>query len=440
MRVDGVDISHHQDGTINYAAAKTAGVRWMYHKATEGDQFIDANYNRRRDEAKKAGLPFGAYHFARPEIGDAATEARRFLSIAKPVPGDLRPALDLETTEGLAFDQLRTWAATWVRVVTEATGVKPIVYTPYGLGDAVKGCLIWRPRYNDDNRPPELAWDIWQFSNGVLGKPDLVAGFGHVDLNTMRPGLTLADLLIPREAPPVRRVPLDVLTLNRGDHATYDALRKAIDGHALAALQEMHDQQKTLDRLENGGFGVWRGNREDSESNPVVWDPDLFTVRHMLSFPLLPAGRRAGKHNMAKTLNVVVGLHRASRRRVAFGSCHNIQTQFLPGRRKAAREFVWNVVDEASAFMCATIVGGDWNAKPDGHSLAPLRRAANWGYDQARDPLPTHGRRGIDGFAYSDRDHETGVLHYGHNEPVTVPGTDHRGNSARFLLTIKETQ
>lgn len=439
MRVDGVDISHHQDGTINYAAAKQAGVKWLYHKATEGATYRDPNYTKRRAEAAKAGLPFGAYHFARAGVGDAEQEARAFLSYARPKPGDLRPALDLETTEGLSLTRLRTWAFAFAVEVVRQTGVAPIIYTPFDLGEDTKGCLIWRPRYNDSNTPPALPWDIWQFSNGVLGKPDLVAGFGHVDLNTMRKGLTLDDMLIPREATPVARRTLDVLTLNRGDHATYDAIRKAITGHALIALQEMHDSQSILDRLEADGFGVWRGNLEDAESNPVVWDPKLFTVHHRLSFPLLPAGRRAGKYNMAKTLNVVVGQHRASRRRVAFGSCHNIQSQYLPGRRKAAREFVRNMVDEASKFLCATIIGGDWNAQPDDYSLAPVRTTAGWGFDQARDELPTHGRRGIDGFAYTDRDAEPGVLRYVGNDPVYVPGTDHRGNSARFQLTVKES-
>lgn len=197
MRVDGVDISHHQGGSINYAAAKKAGVKWMYHKATEGTTVTDGNYAKRRAEAAKAGIPFGAYHFARADRGDAAAEAKHFLSVAKPKPGDLRPCLDLETTEGLSLSELRTWAKAWITAVKKATGVLPVVYTPYDLGTADDGCIIWRPRYNDSNRPPVLKWDIWQFSNGQLGVPDKVAGFGNVDLNTMRAGLKLEQLRIP---------------------------------------------------------------------------------------------------------------------------------------------------------------------------------------------------------------------------------------------------
>lgn len=201
QRVDGVDISHHQSGTLDLAGAKRRGLKWLYHKATEGTSMRDANYGRRRTEASKAGLPFGAYHFARADRGDARAEARFFIDYAKPKPGDLRPALDLETTEGLSPAELRIWAAAFIAEVVKLVGVKPIVYTPFDLGAADDGCVIWRPRYNNSNTPPVLPWDIWQFSNGVLGVPNSVAGIGKVDLNVMRKGLSLQAMLIPTPEP-----------------------------------------------------------------------------------------------------------------------------------------------------------------------------------------------------------------------------------------------
>lgn len=205
MRVDGVDISHHQAGALDLDAARRAGVRWIYHKATEGNTYRDPNYAIRRQQAKRAGIPFGAYHFARAQRGaDAAAEARHFLAYATPVPGDLRPALDLETDEGLSLAELRTWATTWVSIVRKVTGVNPVIYTPYDLGATFDGCLVWRPRYNNTNTPPKLRWDIWQFSNGVYGIPNSVPGIGRVDLNTMRAGLTVDQLRIPMPKPPAR--------------------------------------------------------------------------------------------------------------------------------------------------------------------------------------------------------------------------------------------
>lgn len=202
LPVHGVDISRWQNGKLDMAGAKKRGLLWLYHKATEGASFKDTNYTKRRAEAKKAGLPFGAYHFARPDSAkDAVQEAKFFLATAKPVPGDLRPMLDLESHELSSLAKLREWAAAFVAEVKRQTGVLPIVYTPYDLGSSVKGCLIWRPRYNNQNSPPPMAWDIWQFSNGVYGVPNTLAGFGHVDLNTMRKGLTVAEMLIPKAEP-----------------------------------------------------------------------------------------------------------------------------------------------------------------------------------------------------------------------------------------------
>lgn len=219
LRVDGVDISHHQSRAIDLPRAKKNGLKWLYHKATEGTSFKDANYSKRRAEAKAAGLPFGAYHFARADVGDAAQEANFFLAYAKPLPGDLRPALDLETTEGMSLSQIRTWAKTFIAVVEKAVGVKPVVYTPFDLGTVDDGCIIWRPRYNNSNTPPVLKWDIWQFSNGVYGVPKSIAGLGNVDLNIMRNGLTVSDMSIPSKRLTVTQLAKQVIAGKWGSGA-----------------------------------------------------------------------------------------------------------------------------------------------------------------------------------------------------------------------------
>lgn len=199
MRIDGVDISHHQSPKLDFKAAKAAGVKWVYHKATEGTTIVDSNYTKRRGEVASAGLPFGAYHFARPGRGDAVIEAKKFLTAAKVKTTDLRPMLDLETNDGNV--DLNLWVDEFVKTVYDSIGAWPIIYTKFDLPRSkhAKKCLLWVARYNDDNRAPNTPkpwakWDIWQFSDGNNGTPDLVAGLGHVDLNTMRDGLTVSDM------------------------------------------------------------------------------------------------------------------------------------------------------------------------------------------------------------------------------------------------------
>lgn len=204
LQVHGVDISHHQSGRIDYTALKKAGVKWMYHKATEGATLKDGNYAKRRGEAKANNLPFGAYHFARPSGSDAREEARFFASVAKPVPGDLRPCLDLETREFIDGAALVRWADEFCDELEKQTQVVPLIYTPYQLSEALeKHCLFWVPRYNNDNNPPARRWDIWQFSNGQFGVPNSVPGLGHVDLNHSK--VPLSALLIREEFTPTSR-------------------------------------------------------------------------------------------------------------------------------------------------------------------------------------------------------------------------------------------
>lgn len=222
LRVDGVDISHYQDGIIGWEAAKAAGVQWVYHKATEGRTITDSNYSKRRKQARQAGMPFGAYHFARPDGNDAEAEAQWFLKRARPKPGDLVPMLDLETNDGrLSQADLTQWVWRFAEAVRSNCGVRPIVYTPFNLEQRYR-MRLWVARYSDSNTAPRVPepwprWDIWQFSDGQYGKPDQVAGFGHVDLNVMRKGLSVEDLLIPEPDPTDLRLRMAHISMQFSD-------------------------------------------------------------------------------------------------------------------------------------------------------------------------------------------------------------------------------
>lgn len=207
LKVHGVDISHHQSGTLDFALARRAGVLFVYHKATEGTHFVDDHYASRREQVKKAGLVYGAYHFARPSVGDAKAEAQFFIKVAKPTPGDLKPVLDLESTEGLSPQQLDKWAREFTDEVKKLTGFDCIVYTPFSL-PSLAHLQLWVARYSNSNTAPVIPkpWDhasIRQFSNGVFGVPNKVLGLGNVDLNTFGPGASLTSITI---ATPVAKV------------------------------------------------------------------------------------------------------------------------------------------------------------------------------------------------------------------------------------------
>jgi GH25 family lysozyme M1 (1,4-beta-N-acetylmuramidase) len=200
--IQGIDISHHQAGRLNFAKAKAAGVTFVIHKATEGDTVTDQLYARRRQQVAAAGLAWGAYHFARPAGRlDGRAQAIRFLATAEPKPGDMRPALDIETRDGCTDEQIERFVVDFAAEVKRELGVIPIIYTPFAF-QRWHGPL-WVARYSDANTEPRIPapWKrhtIWQFSNGVNGTPHSVPGIpGRVDINTLHPKTRLEWLQIP---------------------------------------------------------------------------------------------------------------------------------------------------------------------------------------------------------------------------------------------------
>lgn len=189
LRVDWIDLSNWQKGTFDFHAAKQAGLKGVFHKATEGTGYKDGNYGLRRAQVHDAGLPFGAYHFARPAVSDGKTQARYFLSFAKPHRGDLRPMLDLEDNGGKSITALTAWVGDFVAECVAQTGAPPFIYTKFNLARHFN-CPLWTARYSNTNGAPYVAhpwktYTVWQFSNGVYGWPNSEPGVGHVDLNTL---------------------------------------------------------------------------------------------------------------------------------------------------------------------------------------------------------------------------------------------------------------
>ena len=213
----GIDVSHWQ-GTIDWRKVAGAGKRFVFLKATDGHDFVDPTFVANRAGARANGLSVGAYHFARPDPskGDAAEEARWFVSRARPKSGNLLPVLDLETSQGLDQAGVTMWAQRWVAEVRRLTGVTALVYTsPYGwmsrTGDsralARDGSPLWVAHWGVAS--PTLpaggwagnGWRVWQHTSSGH-----VAGIaGRVDLDVMA-GRSLGPITI-------RRLELDV----RGD-------------------------------------------------------------------------------------------------------------------------------------------------------------------------------------------------------------------------------
>lgn len=195
-----IDLSHHNwdsHATLDFAQAKAAGIVGVIYKATEGGTYQDPFYDKTHAAALKAGLLWGAYHFAtkRP----AADQAKNFIDNADLVANtDMLVAIDFErnerapantTTPAITLDLLAR--------IEDKIGRRPTLYT----GSFVKDCYGTQPVA--DLAPYRLWWAayrntpdihatwanywLWQYTDGDDGPmPHSVAGIGACDANVFQ--------------------------------------------------------------------------------------------------------------------------------------------------------------------------------------------------------------------------------------------------------------
>lgn len=184
-----MDVSKWQ-GVVPWASdAAREGFAFM--KATEGGLVpgtgdaqaiqlfgLDPQFRANWHQSRAVGLIRGAYHFARPDLGNsAAAEAAWFLYVVGDLlPGDLL-ALDAECGGG-NFGQ---WCRQWLAYVHDRVGFWPLFYTfrswPAAHGVTFTGIGggsgLWLSAPDVADVPPPVAgWPltaIWQKASGVVG-------------------------------------------------------------------------------------------------------------------------------------------------------------------------------------------------------------------------------------------------------------------------------
>jgi lysozyme len=214
----GVDVSRFQ-GKIKWKPAAKR-VSFAFVQASRGSGAdcavapdrcgADEYYLRNAAKARAKGVRVGPYHrmFANGEtltevVADATAEADLFISMVEQGggvgPGDLRPALDVETPfGGLNATELRAWIGTWTERVEAALNAKPVIYTNNSSWQAtgnttdfaVAGHPLWVAHWGV---PAPLvpastwagnSWSVWQYSSS--GRVKGITG--RVDLNRLAPG------------------------------------------------------------------------------------------------------------------------------------------------------------------------------------------------------------------------------------------------------------
>ena len=195
-RTEGIDVSHWQ-GTINWTQVAAGRKKFAFIKVTENTTFLDNKYATNHAGARAAGLVVGGYHYAQPSTtpGDAVAEADWFVANLAWTAGDMRPALDLETANGLGVPALQQWVRDWLGEVHRLTGKHATIYVSRAfwrdnVGDttdaALGGSALWLSKWNV-TRPRLIVpagnwgghgWSFWQYSGcgsvtGISGCVDL---------------------------------------------------------------------------------------------------------------------------------------------------------------------------------------------------------------------------------------------------------------------------
>lgn len=176
-KLNGIDVSHWNDLKKIEDVMRTQDVSFCFAKASEGKGMKDEKFQDFMGLCDKHGIIKGAYHFARPALGNKPEdEAENFLKQVNDDLGSILLALDWE---GDALKCSEDWALSWLDYVKNKTGVSPLFYCQE---DAVKKYSkiaagdygLWVARHNEASKSPTVEpwkfWAFWQFSSREFDK------------------------------------------------------------------------------------------------------------------------------------------------------------------------------------------------------------------------------------------------------------------------------
>lgn len=189
----GIDVSHH-NGTVDWAAKRTAGNVFCSIKATEGTGNVDPQFARNWSESEAHGFLNCAYHFYHPAL-DARAQAKHFISVmGSNLKGHLPPLFDFEIFDGLSGKVTSENARICVSEIEQTLAVSPLLYGSPGfleqLGDLswAAHLRLWIAHYGV-SRPhvpaPWTQYTFWQTSDANGWDLDVFRG-SLADLNQLR--------------------------------------------------------------------------------------------------------------------------------------------------------------------------------------------------------------------------------------------------------------
>lgn len=193
---EGIDVSHYQ-GMIDWQAVAGGGnIGYAYMKATEGESLVDDTYRYNIEEARKAGLKVGSYHYYRPNA-DMDMQFENLTSQILSDEQDLAIIIDVETRGRKSVDVFVRDLRNFLERVEKHYNSKPIIYTfqnfynKYMSGE-FNDYRLMIAKYNEDE--PELddghGFCIWQYTS----KGEIDGIEGYVDRSMVMPDFSVSDM------------------------------------------------------------------------------------------------------------------------------------------------------------------------------------------------------------------------------------------------------
>lgn len=196
----GIDVSHYQ-GQINWKTVAHDGrVLYAYCKATENTSVFDNTFLYNVREARKNGVPVGAYHFFRPNVS-GEEQLKFFLENVDMKTQDLIPMLDIEIRGKASLPVFHKQIRAWLEGFEKIYHYKPIIYASVnfynkylaGYFDDYKYMVA---KYSEDIPTPDgpMKMVMWQYT--ANGRVDGIRG--AVDQSRFCDKFDLKDILIKK--------------------------------------------------------------------------------------------------------------------------------------------------------------------------------------------------------------------------------------------------
>jgi len=162
----GIDVSHFS-GSVDWQTLAREEIAFAFLKATEGEDWTDPTFTDHMQALKGTDILRGAYHFFVLH-DDPVTQANHFIETVSLSSGDLIPVIDIETMGDQKVDDPVSRLKTWLDMVEQHFGVKPMIYTSHRfwnntMNTAFADYPLWIAEYEVDLPTLPEGWERWTY-------------------------------------------------------------------------------------------------------------------------------------------------------------------------------------------------------------------------------------------------------------------------------------